>query len=309
MSLFSKIIDKIEEYKTIIIHRHKHPDMDAYGSQLGLKSLIQNTYPKKEVYAVGSSVTKYDYNDKMDIIEDDTYHNALVIVVDTGSERLIDDNRYKNGDYLINIDHHNQDNPYGDIHYINNKRVSCCSIIINLCMNSELKMNKTAAELLYMGLITDSGRFLYNNVDADTFNFASYLISFGIDINYLYKKLYVTTHEEKKLNGYVLSNFVIDDGIAYIKFFQTDQLRFNTDLNTLKSGTINLMSNIKDVPIWVTFTEDNNDIYVELRGNIDVVEIAKKYGGGGHSRACGAKVKTWDEAHKIINDLKLMIKR
>ena len=81
--IFRNIYKYIKKYNTIVIARHKGPDPDALGSQLALRELIRNRYPKKHVYAVGSYATRFRFMGSLDKIEDIDYDNALLIVLDT----------------------------------------------------------------------------------------------------------------------------------------------------------------------------------------------------------------------------------
>src|SRR4051812_48254428 len=95
-----QIIDTIEKYDKIIIHRHVRPDPDAYGSQMGLKELIQANYPKKQVYAAGAHDESLTYLARPDRVDKALYEGALVIVTDTGNTERIDGEFYTEGDLL-----------------------------------------------------------------------------------------------------------------------------------------------------------------------------------------------------------------
>ena len=101
-----EILQKIEEYETIIIHRHERPDPDAIGSQGGLAELIKQNYPDKAVFIVGEEEPSLSFLMEMDTIDDTHYEGALVIVCDTANTERISDDRYYKGDFLIKIDHH-----------------------------------------------------------------------------------------------------------------------------------------------------------------------------------------------------------
>lgn len=83
MDITQQIVNKIEEFETIIIHRHVIPDGDAYGSSFGLSEIIKTTFPNKKVYVVGEELDYLRYIGVTDKIEDETYQGALVIVTDT----------------------------------------------------------------------------------------------------------------------------------------------------------------------------------------------------------------------------------
>ena len=120
-----KILNRIKKYETIIIHGHKRPDGDCYGSQFGLKNIIQQSFPEKKVYVVGQRSAFVDFIGQMDVISDDVYKGALSIVVDTAVEDRISDERYKLGKEIIKIDHHIPVDDYGDIRWVDTSFPSC----------------------------------------------------------------------------------------------------------------------------------------------------------------------------------------
>ena len=105
--MFEPIIELIQKYDTIIIHRHTNPDGDALGSQIGLKHIIKDTYPDKTVYAVGDASRRYGFMEDsvMDEIADETYSGALAIILDTSAKALICDDRYTLAEATARIDH------------------------------------------------------------------------------------------------------------------------------------------------------------------------------------------------------------
>ena len=107
--MFENILTLIEKYPRIIIHRHKNPDGDALGSQIGLKHIIKDTYPQKEVFAVGDMTPRYAFmvsDGDIDEIPDGLYTGALAIVLDTSAKSLICDERYMTADATARLDHH-----------------------------------------------------------------------------------------------------------------------------------------------------------------------------------------------------------
>ena len=89
--MFEKIIALIEKYDRIIIHRHKNPDGDAIGSQIGLKYILKDNYPTKEIYAVGDAAGRYAFMEDStpDTVADALYEGALAIILDTSAKSLI----------------------------------------------------------------------------------------------------------------------------------------------------------------------------------------------------------------------------
>ncbi|MER2115478.1 MAG: DHH family phosphoesterase, partial [Solibacillus isronensis] len=152
-----QIIDKIKQYETIVLHRHVRPDPDAYGSQIGLAELIRANYPEKAVYTVGEHDDSLSFMATPQQIEDAQFKNALVIVTDTANTERIDDQRYVNGEFLIKIDHHPNDDAYGDLLWVDTNASSCSEMIYELYEEgktyADWDMSDEAARLLFAGIV------------------------------------------------------------------------------------------------------------------------------------------------------------
>lgn len=308
-----QIIDKIEQYNTIILHRHVRPDPDAYGSQFGLKRLIETNYPEKKVFAVGAHDDTLSFMAQPDVIDDATYENALVIVTDTANTERIDDNRYSKGDYLIKIDHHPNDDKYGDIFWVDTTSSSTSELIYELFEEGKdykgWKMSDDGARLLFAGIVGDTGRFLFPSATEKTFETAGHLVRYNFDRTHLFNGMYEKEANILKLQGYLYQNFVMDEnGACYIKITKEilEQFQVTTSETSLLVGSYN---DIKGICAWIMFVEDGDEIRVRLRSKGPVInELAKKYNGGGHPLASGAYAKSWDEVDQIIADLKELCK-
>jgi phosphoesterase RecJ-like protein len=127
MTLFpyKEILETIKKYDKIIIHRHMRPDPDALGSQGGLVEILKESFPDKRIFKAGGPVGDLDFLTTMDEVNDEDYQGALVIVTDTANTPRISDERYKFGSMLIKIDHHPNDDVYGDIQLVNINASSC----------------------------------------------------------------------------------------------------------------------------------------------------------------------------------------
>ena len=159
MTLYHDILSKIKEYDTIIIHRHMRPDPDALGSQVGLQKLLQYHFPEKTIKVTGYDEPNLMWLAQMDQVADEEYQEALVIVCDTANTARIDDQRYTTGDFLIKIDHHPDDEVYGDISLVDTSSSSASEMIALFAQENQLTLSSEAARLLYAGIVGDTGRF------------------------------------------------------------------------------------------------------------------------------------------------------
>ena len=203
---------------------------------------------------------------------------------------MVSDDRYKQSREIIVIDHHQNDCNIENVSlfYQDTLSTSAAMIIAYLTRYWRIKLTSLAATYLYAGMVTDTGRFMYiNNETAEkTFLVASYLQKFKPDIKDIYDYLYTETLTKKRTK-LMFSNFdMTPNGVAYRKNTADIIKESGLDIQSVSRGMIGQMAGIKEVPIWVSFTEDfdNNKILAEIRSrDIEVVDIAKKYGGGGHN--------------------------
>jgi phosphoesterase RecJ-like protein len=305
-----QILDEIHQNETIIIHRHVRPDPDAYGSQCGLAEILKASYPDKRIYVVGESEPSLEFLYKMDIVEDDMYKDALVIVCDTANQARVSDQRYKNGKRLIKIDHHPNDDQYGDLLWVDTTASATSEMIYDLFLvgkENRLILPKKAAQLLYAGIVGDTGRFLFKSTTEKTFRYASALISEGIEFTPLYDELYKTKRNVAKLSGYVLQNFNLTSSGAASMNISKEILREYEVTASEASQLVGLLGNIEGVKSWVFFVEEENQIRVRLRSKSLIINgLAKKYKGGGHPLASGASVDSWEEADQVLKDLEAL---
>lgn len=304
--MFEEGLKLIEKYDRIIIHRHAHPDGDAMGSQLGLAELIKDNFENKEVYVVGDEATRLPFLEtKMDEIPDGYYKNALAIITDCGSSRLICDERYKTAAKTMRFDHHIYCEKIADLDIVDSTYESACGLVAMFAKECKLKLSPRSAEMLYMGMVTDSGRFVFDSTTARTFELAAFLMSQPIDLNTLYYNLYAEDFEEiiRDADNKHKIKFT-PNNVAYIYTAREDLPENSEAAPVVSSGMVGLMHDIKGVFIWVNFTEADDGIHVELRSNrYNINPVAVKYGGGGHKKASGCTVPDRQTAMALLDDL------
>ena len=309
--MFQAILNAIKQYDTIIIHRHKSPDGDAMGSQIGLKHIIAENFPQKNVYMVGDDARFYGFMDDsvMDVIDDSVYEGALAVILDSGSRHLISDDRYTTAARTVRIDHHLFVETICDVEVVGTSYESCCGLIAEFARESGLRLNPLAAKSLYTGMVTDSGRFRYDSTSAQTFRLASFLMEQKFDTNDIYGNLYADDFSRIQLKvQFILKIRFTPKNVAYIYTTREEMEQFQVDTFTISRGMVGTMSDIRGVDIWVNFTETEQGVACELRSSkYNINPIAVKYGGGGHAKASGATVKSKEEAMAMLQDLDAMM--
>jgi phosphoesterase RecJ-like protein len=308
--MFECVLKEIQQYGRIIIHRHNNPDGDALGSQIGLKHIILENFPEKEVYMVGDAARRYSFMEDsvMDEIPDDLYEGALAIILDTSAKALISDDRYTKAAQTVRMDHHIFCEQIAQVEVTDTSFESCCGLITAMAMECGLRLNTLAAQSLYTGMVTDSGRFRYDSTSSKTFRLASFLLEQPVDTNEIYRNLYADDFERMKLRAqYVLKIQFTEKNVAYIYTTLEELQALNADIFSISRGMVSTMSDIKGVDIWVNFTETEKGVLCELRSSkYNINPVAVKYGGGGHAKASGATVADRETAMRMLQDLNEM---
>ncbi|MBQ3155869.1 MAG: bifunctional oligoribonuclease/PAP phosphatase NrnA [Clostridia bacterium] len=309
--MFEKVLKAIADHPMIIIHRHTNPDGDALGSQIGLKHIILANFPDKTVYMVGDAAGRYEFmaDSTMDEVSDDAYEGALAIILDTSARKLISDDRYTRAAMTVRMDHHLFCEKIAEEEVVDSTWESCCGLITHFCMSCGLTLPPLAAEALYTGMVTDSGRFRYDAVSANTFRAAAFLMQHPIDTNELYRNLYASDFDQMKLRAqFVLKIQFTKRNVAYIYTPLAEVKACGADLFAISRGMVSTMADIKGVDIWVNFTETEHGVLCELRSSrFNINPVAVKYGGGGHAKASGATVSGREEAMAMLADLDRMM--
>ena len=307
--MYKKFLKTIKRYDTIVIARHIGVDPDALCSQLALRDAIRLNFPEKKVIAIGTGSQKFAHIGKLDKLE--KVDNALLIVTDTPDKRRIDSAVLSDFSYIVKIDHHPFVEDFGGLEIINDQASSACEIIMELLIQMKLALNSSIAELLYMGLVSDSNRFLFDSSTSHLFSLISYYLDkYPFDLSKCYQKLYLRPLNEVRLEGYISLNMTVtENGLGYIPI--TDAIIQKYGVDSASAGNmINNFNFIKEVLVWVTMTEDvkNDQIRISIRSRGPVInQVAEKYHGGGHKFASGVRVKTMEEAMKIIDDLEQVL--
>lgn len=312
-NIYRKIYRQIKKYNTIVIARHIGADPDAFGSQFALRELINKKFPRKTVYAIGGSSNRFKFMGSLDKISDDlAYDNTLLIVLDTPDIKRIDGVDLSKYKHIIKIDHHPRVDDYADIEVVDEGASSTCQLILEFIFANWLTIDEDIAKNLYMGIVSDTGRFMHNYTSQRTFELVNRMLKkTKLDFTSLYEPLYMRPLSEIRFEGYIYENMeVTDSGMAYV--YLSDDLLRKYGVDSASAG--NIISDLKfvdEIVVWVFFSEDkkNNVIRANIRSRGPYVNnIASIYGGGGHKLASGARLVSWDQAKNLVSDLDDLVK-
>ena len=305
--VIKKIYKKIKKYNTIVIARHIGPDPDAVCSQIALRDTIKATFPSKNVYAVGMSVSRFKSFGTLDKINEEELDNPLLIVLDVPNISRIDGITFSRYKEVIKIDHHPYEDKMGDTELVDTTSCSVAQLIGELVLNTRLKLTKEVAENIFLGIVSDSDRFLLQYTTAKTFKVVNQIIEkTNLDFTNLYVRLYERPLNEIRFQGYLAQNLITtENGLAYIKITTDDIKNFDVDSSTA-SNMINNFNYIKEIKVWtfITYDQKSTMYKVNIRSrNVVINDIAAKYHGGGHKFASGVRTTNEADIDNLIKDL------
>lgn len=307
MNKYYKIYRKIKKYNKIVIARHVGPDPDCLASSIGLRDAIINKFPNKKVYAVGNPASTFKYLGTLDKFTEDMYEDSLLIVVDTPDEKRVDGvepSRFKDS---IKLDHHPFIEEFCKFEIVDDSASSAAQLVLELIFSTPLKLTKEVAEKLFIGIVADTNRFLFNYTTPKTFSLIARLIK-ETDINFskLYDNLYMRPVKEIRFQGWIANNMVVtENGFAYIKLDDDILKEYNVDAATA-GNMVNEFNYIDEIYAWAVFSYDRSTSLIRgsirSRGPI-INETASHFGGGGHVFASGVRLKSFEETDMLIEEL------
>jgi len=303
--VFKSLKAFIEKHDIITIFSHIYPDGDAIGSVIGLRELIKTNYPHKKVYGLGANIAPFIHIvGHTDEVSDETIKNSASLVIDVANGDRVEDQRFKLAKASFKIDHHIFAENYTNEALINNDRIATAEIIGEFLICEDLHINELGATALAMGIITDSGRFMYDLTSAITFKVMATLLEKGARLKDINTYLSMRKIDGLKTKGYFQLNYQIDRAVIYI-VMPYDTL---TSLNILPSQGgmfVNTYGNIEGYHSWATFfIDEEGKVFVELRSKArNVQKVAVMFGGGGHLKASGCRLQSIKEIPSVLDAL------
>lgn len=311
-----QILDKIKAYDTILLFRHKRMDGDCVGASKGLRGILKLTWPEKRVLLIDSQQSDYlAFTGPADEdVPDDVYRQALGIVVDTANSDRISNEKYSLCREVIKIDHHIPVEDYGALNWVEEKRSSACEMIADFYagFRDELRIDRDAATWIYMGMVTDSGRFRFEGVNGETLRLAGLMLDQGVDIERLYANLYLENFDMLGFKAYVYEHMQrTENGVVYLYIDREMQRKFGLTFESASSA-ISYLEGIRECLCWLAFiepAEGDPAIRVRVRSRFVATNtLSERFNGGGHALASGATVYSREEALRMIDEADALIK-
>ncbi len=306
MHSLTKLARIIKTSNRIVIATHRDPDGDGIAAALAAAYLVKHYHRKEPVLFCHSRIpVKYQFllgNKKFTRTVPD--FDLLIAVDSAGISRIFPEttDQQLHDKRIINIDHHRSNNSFGTLRIIDETASSACEIIYFIFKRLKIKISKPLADIFYCGIYNETGGFVYANTTRESLQIASELVGLGVRPDLLVKKLNAKTLSGTALLTKVLSTIEVKDGVAMMYLFQDMLERSSAEMSD-SENFISFLEAIKGVRVAMFLREEKGGTRISLRsdGVIDVDQLARRYGGGGHRLAAGLRLqKTIPEAKKEI---------
>ncbi len=297
-----RVADELRARDRFLLTAHEGPDGDALGSLLGMHKVLTQL-GKDSVMFMAAKEFPLPIEYRFLPLEE-VFHEApadmadrTVVFLDCGNiDRMPVEWLTSGGNDLINIDHHHDNTCFGDINLVEVGASCTAEIVYDLALLLGAKLTPEIASALYVGLITDTGKFMYENTNAHTHRVAADLIEAGVNVDETYRRLYENVPLEKlrlvsraleKIQSYC-------DGRLVLSYITTGDYEATGAGEEMTEGLIDHLRSIDGAMVAVVVRDLGNRgraaRKVSLRssaGEVDVSAVARLHGGGGHKRAAG----------------------
>lgn len=312
------VLDHLRSQDRFLLTTHENPDGDALGSLLGMQRVLTALGKDSLMFLAAKEfplAVEYQF-----LPIEEVFHEApadiadrSVVFLDCGNiDRMPVSFLTTDGGTVVNIDHHHDNTRFGDINLVDPSAACTAQIVWRLASGLGVDLDRDMADALYVGLVTDTGRFMYENTDAESHRMAAELIGLGVRPNEVYRRLYEHAPLEKlKLLSRALASIrrSSDGEIATAYVSQADYEETGAN-ETLTEGIIDIVRTLDGVRLVAVVrdrsAEEGPARKVSLRGTdpeVDVSAIARSQGGGGHPRAAGFSTDLgYEEILEVLGD-------
>ena len=311
------VVAELDATERFLITTHEGPDGDALGSTLALQEALTQLGKDSIMFLAEKEFPlplEYRFLPLQEVFHEAPADLAdrTVIFLDCGNIDRMPVDWLRDGKRMLNVDHHHDNTRFADVNLVDVDASSTAEIVFDICRRLGVEITGSIAQSLYVGLITDTGQFMYENTDARTHRVAAELIESGVDVNGTFRRLYERVPEAKlKLIARALGR--IDrrlDGALSTTYLSADDYAATGADETLTEGIIDFVRGIEGTAVAAVVRDkpDGNRAArkVSLRstdGSVDVSQIARKMGGGGHRRAAGFSTdRSYDELVEFLSD-------
>jgi phosphoesterase RecJ-like protein len=296
------VADTIRANERFLVVTHENPDGDALGSMLGLALGLRALRKDIVMYLSGGAPTPAEYRflDLADVRRElpDDLEERVLLAVDCANERRIGEQNtgVDRAKLVVNIDHHHDNSEFGDVNLIVADASSTSEIVRDILRELDVALTPEIAAALYVGLVTDTGRFQYTNTTPKALRLAAELVEAGADVHGIFQHVYETVQFSKlKLLARALERArLFEGGGLVVSYLVKDDFGDVGAEEPYSEGIIDSLRAVEGSEMVALIREPPRNEgparRISLRSShdeVDVSAIARKMGGGGHRQAAG----------------------
>ena len=297
-----QVVEEIRDGERFLLTTHENPDGDALGSLLAMHQVLEALGKDSVMFLAAKEFplpVEYRFMPLEEVFHEPPADMAdrTVIFLDCGNvDRMPFEFLKNDGAKVLNIDHHHDNTRFGTINLVDVEASSTAEIVFDLIGKLGVDLTPEVAMALYVGLVTDTGKFMYENTDSRSHRMAAALVDAGVDVNETYRRLYEHVPIEKlRLVARALQKIEVhDDGVLAVTYISKQDYEATGASEVLTEGIIDQLRTL-DGTLVAAVVRDQPERgragrKVSLRstdGRVDVSAIAREQGGGGHQRAAG----------------------
>ena len=309
-----EILKEINNSNSFVITAHENPDGDAIGSCLAFATVLKEMGKEKIDVLFKEYPAIYNTLPNCDLIKTEASLDEydMAIVLDCPELKRVSKEYHKyfeEAKVTVEFDHHLKNAMFADLVVVNPAAPACSEILVSSFKYMKIEISKDVASCLITGIITDTGGFRFNSTTRETFEFAGWALSKGVNIPKIYKETLMTKtkaqFEAEKLAVDRLE-FYMDDKITFTYMTKEDEKNLGIQTGEF-DGIAGIGITIKDVEVAIFAHERADGFKLSFRSNnIDVSEICVLFGGGGHKLAAGCTInaKLEDVRKAVIDETK-----
>jgi bifunctional oligoribonuclease and PAP phosphatase NrnA len=297
------VVDELRQAQKLILTTHENPDGDALGSLLAMHWILEQLGKDSVMYMSPDEFPlPWEYRDLtfegLVGAPPDDVEERIAVFLDCGNiDRMPVDFLKRAGVHIVNIDHHHDNTNFGTVNLVDPSASCTAEIVWRLSKELGAEITPRIADALYVALVTDTGRFMYENTTPDAHRMAAELIQIGVDPHRVYRRLFedLPFRRLQLLQRALASVHRYDEGALTVGHLTIDDFEQTGALETDSEGIVDHIRAVEGTAVAVLVRELLGDgrrgkRKVSLRavnGRVDVSEIARRMGGGGHRQAAG----------------------
>jgi bifunctional oligoribonuclease and PAP phosphatase NrnA len=297
-----RVVDAIRMNDRFVVAAHENPDGDALGSMLATTLGLRATGKDAVMFLSGTAPTPGEYR-FLDLdglcreLPGDVGERVL-LAVDCANERRIgpDNDPVERPKLVLNVDHHHDNSRFGDVNLVVDEASSTSEIVRDILRELDVALTPAIAEALYVGLVTDTGRFQYTNTTPKALRLAAELVETGADVHGIFRHVYETVQFAKlKLLARALERAeLFEGGGLVVSYLLKEDFAAVGAEEPYSEGIIDSLRAVEGSEMVALIREPPRNEgparRVSLRSSrdeVDVSAIAREVGGGGHRQAAG----------------------